>query len=82
MAASGQIELASDDAGAPLAHVAHGLGVLLQQQGENDAALPLFERSLAIWRDLDDRDHVARELNSIGITRRQSWRPGHRAIPV
>ena len=64
------IELTSDDAGAPLAHAAHGLGVLLQQQGEDDAALPLFERSLAIWRDLDDRDHVARELNSIGITRR------------
>jgi predicted ATPase len=64
------VELASDDAGAPLAHAAHGLGVLLQQQGEDDAALPLFERSLAIWRDLDDRDHVAQELNSIGITRR------------
>ena len=64
------IELASDDAGAPLAHAAHGLGVLVQQQGEDDAALPLFERSLAIWRDLGDQDHVARELNSIGITRR------------
>ena len=64
------VELASDDAGAPLAHVAHGLGVLLQQQGEDDAALPLFERSLAIWRDLGDQDHMARELNSIGITRR------------
>jgi predicted ATPase len=64
------VELASDDAGAPLAHAAHGLGVLLQQQGEDDAALALFERSLAIWRDLGDRDHVARELNSIGITRR------------
>ena len=64
------IELASNDAGAPLAHAAHGLGILLQQQGEDDAALPLFERSLAIWRALDDRDHVAQELNSIGITRR------------
>jgi predicted ATPase/class 3 adenylate cyclase len=64
------IELASDDAGAPLAHAAHGLGVLLQQQGEDDAALPLFERSLAIWRDLGDQDHMAQELNSIGITRR------------
>jgi predicted ATPase/class 3 adenylate cyclase len=64
------VELASDDAGAPLAHAAHGLGVLVQQQGEDDAALPLFERSLAIWRDLNDQDHVARELNSIGITRR------------
>jgi tetratricopeptide (TPR) repeat protein len=64
------IELASDDAGAPLAQVAHGLGILLQQQGEADAALSLFERSLAIWRDLGDRDQVARELSSIGATRR------------
>jgi predicted ATPase/class 3 adenylate cyclase len=64
------VELASNDAGAPLAQVAHGLGVLVQQQGEDDAALPLFERSLAIWRDLGDQDHMAQELNSIGITRR------------
>jgi tetratricopeptide (TPR) repeat protein len=64
------IELASDEAGAPLAHVAHWLGVLLQQQGDNDAALPLFERGLAIWRDLGDRDMTARELNSLGITHR------------
>ena len=64
------IEMASDHAGAPLARVAHWLGVLLQQQGENQAALPLFERSLAIWRDLGDRDQEASELNSIGITYR------------
>ena len=63
-------ELASGDAGAPLARVAHWLGVLLQQQSENRAALPLFERSLAIWRDLGDRDHEASELNSLGITYR------------
>jgi predicted ATPase/class 3 adenylate cyclase len=64
------IELASDDAGAPLAHVTHWLGVLLQQQGENEVALPLFERSLAIWRDLGDEAMTARELNSLGITHR------------
>jgi tetratricopeptide (TPR) repeat protein len=29
----------------------------------------LLERSLAIWRDLGDRDQQARELNSLGITR-------------
>ena len=68
------IELASDDAGAPLAHVAHWLGVLLQQQGENDAAYLLFERSLAIWRDLDDESQTARELNSLGITSRHLGR--------
>ncbi|HWG61923.1 MAG TPA: tetratricopeptide repeat protein [Streptosporangiaceae bacterium] len=64
------IELASDDAGARLARVTHWFGVLLQQQGENTTALPLFERSLAIWRRLDDKEQVARELNSLGITHR------------
>jgi tetratricopeptide (TPR) repeat protein len=64
------VELASDGAGAPLAQVVHGLGVLVQQQGQDEAALRLFERSLTIWRDLNDRDNMARELNSIGITRR------------
>ena len=63
------IELASDsDAGAPLAQVAHWLGALLQQQGQNDIAVTFFERSLAIWRHLDDQDKAARELNSLGIT--------------
>jgi predicted ATPase len=62
------IALASDDAGAPLAQVTHWLGVLLQQQGQNDAALPLFERSLAIWHDLDDQRQIGRELHSLGIT--------------
>jgi tetratricopeptide (TPR) repeat protein len=46
----------------------------LQQQGENDAAFLLFERSLAIWRDLDDRGQAARELNSLGITSRHLGR--------
>ena len=40
------------------------------QQGELDAALRVFERSLAIWRELGDRDQQARELNSLGITHR------------
>ena len=62
------IGLAADDAGAPLAQLAHWLGVLLQQQGELEAALPLLERSLEIWRGLGDRDQEARELNSLGIT--------------
>jgi len=62
------IELASEDTGAPLAAVAHGLGILLTQQGEWAAAVPLFERSLAIYRDSGDRDQEARELNSLGIT--------------
>ena len=64
------IDLTGDDAGAPLARLGHGLGILLCQQGELDAALRLFERSLAVWRELGDRDQQAKELNSLGITRR------------
>jgi predicted ATPase/class 3 adenylate cyclase len=62
------IELTAEDGGAPLAQLAHWLGVLLQQQGELQSSLSLLERSLAIWRDLGDRDQQARELNSLGIT--------------
>ena len=62
------IDLASEDTGAPLAAVAHGLGILLTQQGEWAAAVPLFERSLAIYRDSGDHDQEAKELNSLGIT--------------
>jgi predicted ATPase/class 3 adenylate cyclase len=63
------MDLASADGGEPLARVAHGLGVLMDTQGEPDAARRLFERSLAIWRELGDRDQQARELNSLGIAR-------------
>ena len=62
------IELTGEDGGAPLAQLAHWLGVLLQLQGEMQSSLSLLERSLAIWRDLGDRDQQARELNSLGIT--------------
>src|SRR5215472_5807032 len=62
------INLASDDTGAPLAAVAHGLGMLLTQQAEYAAAVPLFERSLTIYRDAGERDQEAKELNSLGIT--------------
>jgi predicted ATPase/class 3 adenylate cyclase len=61
--------LAAEDGGAPLAQLAHWLGVLLQQQGQVQDAVSLLGRSLAIWRDLGDRDEQARELNSLGITR-------------
>ena len=62
------VDLAAADGGAPLAKLAHWLGVLLQQQGEPQAARDVLERSLAIWRDLGDREQQARELNSLGIT--------------
>jgi tetratricopeptide (TPR) repeat protein len=62
------IDLASDDNGARVAAVAHGLGILLTQQNEFAAAAPLFERSLAIYRAAGDRNQEAKELNSLGIT--------------
>jgi predicted ATPase/class 3 adenylate cyclase len=64
------MDLASVDGGAPLARVAHGLGVLLDQLSEPDEARRLFERSLAIWRGLGDLEEQARELNSLGIVQR------------
>ncbi len=60
--------LASAPSGEPLARVAHGLGMMLEQQGELEDAIPLFERSLAICRELGNRDRQANELNSLGIT--------------
>ena len=60
--------LASAASGEPLARVAHGLGMMLTQQSELEAALPLFERSLVIWRQLGNLDQQAKELNSLGIT--------------
>ncbi|MGN6791498.1 MAG: ATP-binding protein [Streptosporangiaceae bacterium] len=64
------VDLSSDTADRPLAQVAHWLGVFRQQQGENSAAIPLFNQSLAIWRDVGDQVQVAAELNSLGITYR------------
>ena len=61
------IALAADEAGAPLARIAHWLGVLLQLLGELDMAIPFHQRGLAIWRDLGNRDGEARELNSLAI---------------
>jgi predicted ATPase/class 3 adenylate cyclase len=65
------VELTSDDAGAPLARLAHWLGVLLDEQGEPRTARLFFERSLAIWRDLGDKYEQSRELNSLGIAHKQ-----------
>jgi predicted ATPase/class 3 adenylate cyclase len=62
------IALTADDSGAPLARMAHWLGMLLFQQDELHAALALFERSLAIWRDLGEEAEQVRELNSLGGT--------------
>ena len=51
----------------------HALGVLEQQQGDNELAIEAFEASLDVWRSLDDRRGTARELNSLGVTR---WAQG------
>ena len=53
-----------------MAKVAHWLGMMLAHQGELDAALRLFERSLAIWRGLGDRDEQVKELSSLGVAYR------------
>ena len=52
------------------ARLEHWLGVLLQQQGELDASVRALEHSLAIWRELGDKEQQARELNSLGVTHR------------
>ena len=64
-------ELAADDAGAPLARIALWLGSMLLQQGELDAAVQLFERSLAFWRDLGEPYEQVYVLNTLGGTHRR-----------
>jgi predicted ATPase/class 3 adenylate cyclase len=68
------IDLAPDDAGALQAGLAHWLGVLLEEQGELEAALRYMERSLATWRELGDRDRQVGELSNLGLTH---WSLGH-----
>ncbi len=55
------------------AKASHALGVLQQQQGDNDEAAASFERSLALWRANDDDVGIAQELNSLGVAR---WAQG------
>jgi tetratricopeptide (TPR) repeat protein len=64
------IDVTSDDAAAPLAQLQHWLGVLLLQQGDLDAAAQALERSLAVSRELGDREQQASELSSLGVTYR------------
>ena len=71
------IAVTSDDVPASLARLKHGLGVLLQQQGDLKASVRALEQSLAIWRELGDREQQARELNSLGATQH---RLGHQDI--
>jgi len=64
------VAMTPDQAGAPLARLAHKLALLLRQQGELEAAILQLERSLKIWRELGDRAGEARELNTLAIAHR------------
>ena len=64
------IDATSEDAPASRARLQHWLGILLFQKGELDAAVRALEHSLAIWRELGDREQQARELNSLGAAHR------------
>ena len=66
-----RIERAIRDGGAleprRRADAQHALGVLEQQQGDNQLAIAAFEASLEVWKSVSDRTGIARELNSIGV---------------
>lgn len=51
------------------ARALHSLGVLEQQQGDNDRAIVDLEAALGIWRADGDRLGIAKALNSLGTTR-------------
>jgi predicted ATPase len=70
-----ELDAAAPTATATRAKTSHALGVLQQQQGDNDAASTSFERSLELWRELHDETGIAQELNSLGVTRLAQGRP-------
>ena len=53
--------------------MAHWLGVLLDEQGELEAGLRFLERSLAIWRELGDRDQQARGASIASASPIAGW---------
>ena len=60
----------AEGTGSDYARAVHGLGVLLIQQGEHEAAQRPLERALQLWRALDDPEQVARVLSSLGVMHR------------
>jgi len=48
----------------------YALGVLLDQRGEPERAAELVERSLAVFRQQDDRERIGTALNSLGSIKR------------
>lgn len=64
------VERAADRETPELTGALHGLGVLLEQQGEAEQAKRIFERCLEFWRRAGDIRNTALELNSLAITHR------------
>ncbi len=54
-------------AGAPLARAVRGAGILAMEQGDNERGTALFERSLALYRELGDKRGLARSLGGLGM---------------
>jgi predicted ATPase/class 3 adenylate cyclase len=52
----------------------HGLGVSMMQQSEVDAAIAVFERSLAMAGRFDNDDLAARALNDLAVAHRRAGR--------
>ena len=61
---------AGGEEGHTLAETAHGLGWVLQQQGETERALPMLERNLSLCRGLGDPLLLAKALNVLGMAHR------------
>ncbi len=58
---------ASDDGNTVYAKALLGAGSMALEQGDYRAATPLFEKSLALYRDLGDRQAIGLLLNILGI---------------
>ena len=54
-------------AAAPLARALRGAGILAMEQGDNERGTALFERSLALYRELGDKRGLARALGGLGM---------------
>ena len=52
--------------------VAHGLAVILLQQGDATAAQRLLSRCLDYWRDQGNDQETAKELNSLAVSYRNT----------
>ncbi len=64
------VECAADNETTELMSVLHGLGVLLDQQGQLVQAKVMLTRCLDFWRAADDVDRIAMELNSLAVVHR------------